>query len=85
MTSRLTIKGQVTLPKALRDRYELRPGAPVSFEAQADGIKVVPVRKTILDWAGSLPSTTGRVRADQVRRRVREMVARRIGRELRRG
>ena len=36
--SQLTVKGQVTLPKELRDRFNLEPGSRVAFEEEADGI-----------------------------------------------
>ncbi len=33
----LTTKGQVTIPKAVRDLLGLRPGAEVEFEVASDG------------------------------------------------
>jgi antitoxin PrlF len=68
-TSQLTVKGQVTLPKELRERFDLKPGSRVAFEAEADGIKVRPVRETIMDWAGArwkAWSDTGRLGAFQI-------------------
>lgn len=45
--STLTSKGQVTLPKSLRDKLGLGPGAEVSFSVNAQGEVVVkPVAKT---------------------------------------
>jgi antitoxin PrlF len=35
--SKITTKGQVTIPKRLRDHLGLRPGASVEFELAADG------------------------------------------------
>ena len=40
MTQRVGAKGQVVIPKALRDRAGLGPGADVDFEAVDDGIVV---------------------------------------------
>jgi AbrB family looped-hinge helix DNA binding protein len=37
----LTIKGQVTIPKHIRDALGLKPGSPVSFAVNADGEVVV--------------------------------------------
>lgn len=70
-TSQLTIKGQITLPKDVRERFRLRPGDRVAFEPEADGIKVRPVRRTILDWAGTLRSPSPRLSDEAVRQRVR--------------
>ena len=37
----LTSKGQVTIPKRLRDHLRLKPGAQVDFEVIADGRVVI--------------------------------------------
>jgi antitoxin PrlF len=84
-TSQLTVKGQVTLPKELRERFNLEPGSRVAFEEEADGIKVRPVRKTIMDWAGTLRSPEPGLADAEIRRRVKKAMAERIGRELGRG
>ena len=36
MLSTVTDKGQVTLPKAIRDRLGIRPGTRIDFEVQPD-------------------------------------------------
>ena len=37
MASRVTSKGQVTIPKTVRDRLGIKPGSRVAFEMAADG------------------------------------------------
>jgi antitoxin PrlF len=37
MTVRVTTKGQVTIPKPVRDRLGIRPGTKVEFELAEDG------------------------------------------------
>ena len=37
MSSTLTIKGQVTIPKQIRDALGLVPGSPVDFALNRDG------------------------------------------------
>lgn len=39
---RLTSKGQITIPLALRERYGLLPDIEVSFEAASDGVLIRP-------------------------------------------
>ena len=54
MQSNLTIKGQVTIPKAMRDHLGLKPGEPVRFAYTSDGSVAIlaatgqskPARKT---------------------------------------
>ena len=38
MNSSISSKGQVTVPKAVRDRLGLRAGTPVDFELTDDGV-----------------------------------------------
>ena len=40
-TSTITVKGQVTVPKELRDAYGWKPGDRVGFLGEADGVKIV--------------------------------------------
>ena len=40
MTHRVGTKGQVVIPKPLRERRGLRPGARVVFEEREDGVLV---------------------------------------------
>lgn len=39
--SRMTIKGQVTIPKELRDAFGWAPGEEVTFVREADGVKLL--------------------------------------------
>lgn len=43
MQSNLTVKGQVTIPKAMRDHLGLKPGAPVRFSYTPEGaVAILP-------------------------------------------
>jgi AbrB family looped-hinge helix DNA binding protein len=54
-TATLTSKGQVTLPKEIRERLGLRPGHQLSFELEDDGRIVVRVKTVpLMSLAGSL-------------------------------
>jgi AbrB family looped-hinge helix DNA binding protein len=43
MSHRVGPKGQVVIPKPLRDRLGLRPGSEVAFDADESGVRVIPV------------------------------------------
>ena len=45
--SNLTVKGQVTIPKDVRDALGLKPGEPVEFDWNEDGEAVI--RKPLQD------------------------------------
>ncbi len=40
MKALVTSKGQVTIPKELRDKFGIQPGAQVDFSAAEDGIRL---------------------------------------------
>ncbi|MBJ7418205.1 MAG: AbrB/MazE/SpoVT family DNA-binding domain-containing protein [Niveispirillum sp.] len=44
MATTITIKGQVTIPKPIRDRLDLKPGSEVDFELMPDG-RVVLIKR----------------------------------------
>ncbi len=53
--AKVTSKLQVTVPKALADRYAIRPGDEIGWEAAGDVIRVVPHgRATVPDVAARL-------------------------------
>ncbi len=41
-TSTMTVKGQVTVPKDLRDAFGWKVGDEVAFLREEDGVKIVP-------------------------------------------
>jgi AbrB family looped-hinge helix DNA binding protein len=43
--SKVTSKLQVTLPKSIADRFKIKPGDEIDWEAAGDTIRVVPARK----------------------------------------
>jgi antitoxin PrlF len=40
--SALTRKGQITLPKVMRDAFGWKPGTRLAFVHETDGVKIVP-------------------------------------------
>jgi AbrB family looped-hinge helix DNA binding protein len=72
MKSAVSEKGQVTIPKAVRERLGLRPGTLIEFRAENGhlvGLKSVPA-DAFRKWrgAGSLP---GKATVDEYLARVR--------------
>jgi AbrB family looped-hinge helix DNA binding protein len=52
----LTSKGQVTIPKKVRDMLHLRPGDRLDFLLEPDGtVRIAPVTASIKDLKGMVP------------------------------
>jgi AbrB family looped-hinge helix DNA binding protein len=56
MQATITSKGQVTLPKPIRDRLHLKPGDKIDFMLEDDGcLRVAPVTASVTQLKGMLP------------------------------
>lgn len=79
--ARLSSKGQLTIPVAIRRRYDLRTGDEVQFIAEEKGAYFVPLkRKSLMDLYGA-------VKADKPWpgiARARQIAGKKRGEELRR-
>lgn len=53
-TVTLSSKGQITIPKSIRERLRLKPGDQVSFVLRGDTVSLEPAAGSILEWYGAL-------------------------------
>jgi AbrB family looped-hinge helix DNA binding protein len=53
MTAKVGQKGQVVIPKPLRDRFGIQPGVEVVFVAEDDGVRVQRAR-SLKELGGAL-------------------------------
>ena len=60
MGTTVTSKGQVTIPKRVRDRLSIKPGSVVEFELSPDG-------RVVLTKAGKKPATPRKGRFERLR------------------
>lgn len=52
----ITSKGQVTIPKSVRDKLKLRAGDRVDFLVEPDGtVRLVPVTASVKELKGLVP------------------------------
>ncbi|HET7479693.1 MAG TPA: AbrB/MazE/SpoVT family DNA-binding domain-containing protein [Rubrobacteraceae bacterium] len=73
----LTGKGQLTVPKDVRERLGLKRGDRVVFEFEGDSVRLkVEERKTLKELKGSLPATREYPGKDAERQAAREHVIR---------
>lgn len=59
-TSTVTSKGQITLPRAVRQALELNAGDKVDFVAVEGGFKLVPLWKDVRTLKGRFAGRVGR-------------------------
>ncbi len=75
IVSRVGRRGQITLPRAIRDWLHVEEGDRVAFVRRGDEIVMQPLTRTLLDLRGSVP-VPGPQDFDAIRRQVRETLAR---------
>lgn len=75
----LTSKGQLTIPKEVRERLGLRSGDRVSFEFEGDSVLLkIERRKSLDELKGSLPATREYPGKEAERRAAREHAAKEV-------
>lgn len=78
MQATITAKGQVTVPKVIRDKLRLKPGDRVDFLLDASGeLRVAPVTASVKQLKGMVPRPTKPVTLDQ----MDEAIAKTYGRK----
>jgi len=76
--SKVTSKGQATIPKEIRDQLGLKPGDRVAFIRRGNWVILYPVKGTLLDLRGSIKPRSRPEDLEEVRREVKERVAERV-------
>ena len=72
-TSKLTSKGQTTIPKDIRKRLNLHPGDPLEFVIDEDGrVLVLPASRDASELAGMLKPPARPVRVKDMNRAIRK-------------
>ncbi len=72
MEATLTSKGQITIPKAVRDALHLRAGDRLDFVVQADGtVRVLPVKVSVKALKGVLPKPPRPVSLEEMEQAIR--------------
>lgn len=84
MESALSIKGQATIPKAVRDHLHLQPGDRIKFFFHPDGSVVILPKVRISALKGMLGSRGRRVSLEAMETAAAESAAERMRRAKRR-
>jgi antitoxin PrlF len=76
----ITRKGQVTIPKEIRDHLKAKEGEKVAFFLRGDDVVMKVVRGNILSLKGSVKPRQRPEDMEAVRRLVKRSVSRKIAR-----
>ena len=77
MQATMTSKGQVTLPKPIRDKLHLRPGDKIDFVLEGDGLRVTPVTASVTELKGMVPTPAAPVSLQEMDAAIAREAARR--------
>ena len=78
VTAKITSKGQITLPKKVRDLLHLHEGGVVVFE-QEDNKMVIKPAESLLDYQGYLKGRAKTADGEVLRETARKHVGRKAG------
>jgi antitoxin PrlF len=84
-TVALSQKGQVTIPKQVRDALGLKPADRVTFELRDDVAVLRPAAGSIFDYFGSVKPRRRPERFKEVREEVSRAIAEEVAQEDGRG
>ncbi len=78
LESTITRKGQITIPKAIRDRLGVKEGEKVIFVLRGEEVVLKIIRGSILDLKGSVKPRAHPEDFAGVRKSVRQDISKRI-------
>ena len=77
-SSTLTSKGQITLPKEIRESLSIGPGDRVAFRLREDGVvEMVPETVDVMDLCGVFKPKVRGVTVEAMNEAIRKAAARR--------
>ena len=81
-TATISSKGQLTIPKPVREALGLKPGEKVLFTLREGKAELEPISGDIQQWRGVLQAERSGVPWEEVREHVRRAIAEEAVREM---
>ena len=80
--TKITFKGQITIPKKIRNALALKEGDSLIFTVEGDHAILKPIKKkSLLDFYGTLPATRPYPGLEAIREEVHKKRAKRFNKE----
>ena len=77
ITATITSKGQITIPKLIRDQLDLHAGDKISFIEDEDGsINLIPIKKPLSALKGLVPKPKEAVSVEDMNNAIKRKVGR---------
>jgi len=72
MSVTITSKGQVTIPKAIRNKLHLKTGDKLEFVLHQNSVEFIPISGSVRDLKGMVARPDKAVSLDEMDRAIRE-------------
>ena len=77
ITATITSKGQITIPKHIRDQLDLHAGDKISFIEDEDGsINLIPIKKPLSALKGLVPKPKEAVSVEDMNNAIKRKAGR---------
>jgi len=76
MSVTMTSKGQVTIPKVIRNRLHLKTGDKLEFVLHQNSVEVIPISGSVRDLKGMVPKPDKAISLAEMDRAIRERFVR---------
>lgn len=77
LTARISSKGQITVPKRVRDLLHVKPGQKIAFITHGEKVEVIAVRENLLSLAGVV-KVRGKQDFKSIRQKTMKEVTKRV-------
>ena len=84
MLAKVSARGQITIPKPIRQALAIKPGDSVLLIKEGNDLRIRPIHKTMFDLKGTLTLEEPMTFAE-MRQKAKEHVARQVMEELNEG
>ena len=71
-TSVLTVKGQLLIPKRIRNKYGIKPGVKVIFEETGNGVIIRPMNENYFKSFMGVLKSTGNLKEEMQKMKAEE-------------